>query len=170
MVTWRRMALPSNAGVPLSKTSKFIAAGRPGVAVLVLFEQADDFGAALFVPGFGVRDLLAVRQDEQVGQRVVADLRLVVVHRDAGDHSGWAILAKATAASRRDDARTNMPIIIHPVTTQALFCCRGFGDQPRPSGLMAGADARAVIAVEVFVEQDEVAPVRVDLEYAQSPP
>ena len=35
------------------------------------------------------------------------------------------------------------------------------GDQRRPAGLVAGAEAAAVVAVEVFVEQDQVAPVRV---------
>src|SRR3982750_4095429 len=50
------------------------------------------------------------------------------------------------------------------------FCrCRGeqmhrARDDSRPSGLMAGAEPRAVVAVEVFVEQQQVAPVRVLLE------
>ena len=35
---------------------------------------------------------------------------------------------------------------------------------PGPAGLMAGAEAGAVVAVEVLVEQDEIAPVRVFLE------
>src|SRR5204863_6552190 len=34
-------------------------------------------------------------------------------------------------------------------------------DQAGPAGLMACADARAVVAVEVFVKQNEVAPVRI---------
>src|SRR5262245_45306349 len=38
-------------------------------------------------------------------------------------------------------------------------------DDARPAGLVAGADARAVIAVEEFVEQDQVAPVRISLEF-----
>src|SRR6478609_2008426 len=36
--------------------------------------------------------------------------------------------------------------------------------QPGPSGLVTGADAGAVVAVEVLVEEDQVAPVRVGLE------
>ena len=36
--------------------------------------------------------------------------------------------------------------------------------QPGPSGLMAGADACAVVAVEIFVEQKIVPPIRVALE------
>src|ERR1700747_1364826 len=42
------------------------------------------------------------------------------------------------------------------------------GDHPRPSGLMAGAEARAIVAVEVFVEQDVVIPVRVFLKRLRS--
>src|SRR5581483_8954278 len=38
------------------------------------------------------------------------------------------------------------------------------GDQARPAGLMARAEARAVVAVKVFVERDVVVPVRVGLE------
>src|SRR5262245_29233767 len=38
------------------------------------------------------------------------------------------------------------------------------GDGPRPAGLMARAEAGAVVAVEVLVEQDEIAPVRILLE------
>src|SRR5690242_5757349 len=38
------------------------------------------------------------------------------------------------------------------------------GDQAGPAALMAGADARAVVAVKVFVKLDQVAPVRVGLE------
>src|SRR5829696_2849247 len=39
------------------------------------------------------------------------------------------------------------------------------GDQAGPAGLVAGADAAAGVAVEVLVEGDEVAPVRVALEF-----
>src|SRR5262245_55152295 len=39
-------------------------------------------------------------------------------------------------------------------------------DETRPARLMAGAQARAVVAVEVLVEQDQVAPVRVRLEFS----
>src|SRR5829696_3759658 len=38
------------------------------------------------------------------------------------------------------------------------------GDEPRPAGLVRGAEPHAGVAVKVFVEQDEVAPVRVVLE------
>src|SRR5262249_43281281 len=43
------------------------------------------------------------------------------------------------------------------------------GDAPGPAGLVAGAEARPVVAVEVLVEQDQVAPVRVLLELPRSP-
>src|SRR5215472_13406144 len=39
-----------------------------------------------------------------------------------------------------------------------------FGDQAGPASLVIGADAGAVVAVEVFVEEDEVAPVGIILE------
>src|SRR5262245_62125362 len=39
------------------------------------------------------------------------------------------------------------------------------GNDAGPSGLMAGAQAGAVVAVEVLVEQDQIAPVRVVLEF-----
>src|SRR5215470_18964951 len=39
------------------------------------------------------------------------------------------------------------------------------GDEARPAGLVAGADARAVVAVKVLVEEHEVTPVWVALEF-----
>src|SRR5215469_7759158 len=38
------------------------------------------------------------------------------------------------------------------------------GDETRPSSLMAGSQARTIVAVEIFVEEDVVAPVRILLE------
>ena len=74
MVTWRRMAFPSSAGVPLSKTSKLMADGTArAAAVLILFEQAHNLGAALFVPGLGVADGFAVGKQQRIGQSVRAD-------------------------------------------------------------------------------------------------
>jgi L-rhamnose isomerase len=43
-----------------------------------------------------------------------------------------------------------------------------FGDQAGPAGLMVGPQTRAVIAVEILVEQDIVAPVRVGLKFIYS--
>ena len=37
------------------------------------------------------------------------------------------------------------------------------GDQGGPSGLVAGAQARAVVAVEVFIKRNVVAPVGIGL-------
>ena len=37
-------------------------------------------------------------------------------------------------------------------------------DQSGPAGLMARADTGAVVAVKVFVERDQIAPVRIGLE------
>ena len=41
--------------------------------------------------------------------------------------------------------------------------------QPRPARLMAGAKARAVIAVEILVEEDVIPPVRIGLELPIAP-
>src|SRR5215471_15628177 len=38
------------------------------------------------------------------------------------------------------------------------------GHEAGPSGLMAGAQASSIVAVEVFVEEDVIAPVRIGLE------
>ena len=43
----------------------------------------------------------------------------------------------------------------------ALF--EEFGDEPGPAGLVICAQAGAVVAVKIFVEQDKVFPVRVVL-------
>src|SRR5205085_10468649 len=40
------------------------------------------------------------------------------------------------------------------------------GDEARPARLVRGAEAHARVAVEVFVEEQEVAPVRVFLTFA----
>src|SRR5262249_38309595 len=40
------------------------------------------------------------------------------------------------------------------------------GDETSPARLMAGAQAGAVVAVEVLVEQDQVAPMRIGLEFS----
>src|SRR5437016_14513023 len=42
----------------------------------------------------------------------------------------------------------------------------GTRDDARPSGLVARAEPRAVVTVEVFVEQDEIPPMRVLMETA----
>src|SRR6202166_3836227 len=41
------------------------------------------------------------------------------------------------------------------------------GDNARPSGLMTGAQARAGVAVEVLVKENQVSPIRVRLELLQ---
>src|SRR6185369_3327650 len=40
------------------------------------------------------------------------------------------------------------------------------GDQSGPSGLVAGSQAGAVVAVEIFVEENQVAPVWIVLEFS----
>ena len=41
------------------------------------------------------------------------------------------------------------------------------GDQSRPSGLVARSDASAIVAMEVLMEIDEVAPVRIVLKFLE---
>src|SRR5271168_5003862 len=41
--------------------------------------------------------------------------------------------------------------------------------EPGPSCLMTGADASAIVAVEIFVEQQVIAPIRIALELLGSP-
>src|SRR5215475_4580855 len=43
-----------------------------------------------------------------------------------------------------------------------------FGHQPRPSGLMAGAEPGPVVGVEVFKEENRIAPVSVALKLFDS--
>src|SRR6516165_9440783 len=45
----------------------------------------------------------------------------------------------------------------------------GPGNDAGPAGLMAGADTGPVVAMEVLVEQDEIAPMRILLELPGSP-
>ena len=58
---------------------------------------------------------------------------------------------------------------------QSLFRCCGRkemhhpSDNSCPSGLMARAEASSVVSVEVFVEQQEIAPMRVLLKFRGSP-
>ena len=48
-------------------------------------------------------------------------------------------------------------ILAPPLGAMLQVAC----DERGPAGLMAGAEAAAVFAVEIFVEQDEIPPVRV---------
>src|SRR5712692_8329823 len=54
---------------------------------------------------------------------------------------------------RRARSRCSLPALLQELR-----------DEPRPARLVAGADAGAVVAVEVLVERDQAAPVRVALE------
>ena len=40
-----------------------------------------------------------------------------------------------------------------------------FGDESCPSCLMAGADARSIIAMEILIKEDVILPVRILLEF-----
>src|SRR5262247_4591895 len=51
------------------------------------------------------------------------------------------------------------------ITMPGVNLLNQLGHQPRPSGLMAGAEPSAVVAVKVLKEEDLVAPVLVALEF-----
>src|SRR5262249_4045795 len=55
-------------------------------------------------------------------------------------------------------------VLENPVSHHSACTRDQCGHGSRPSRLMAGADAGTVVAVEVLVEQDQVAPVGVGLE------
>src|SRR6266699_134283 len=72
------------------------------------------------------------------------------------DTDGLASSAKCTLLGR-------------PGTTAIAFIdlstlLKQLGDERRPAGLMAGADGRAGIAVEILVKRNQVVPVRIRLE------
>jgi hypothetical protein len=52
-----------------------------------------------------------------------------------------------------------------PLGIQKAVKLDKFGHEPGPAGLVAGAKPRAVVAVEVFVEEEMCAPVRIGLEF-----
>src|SRR5256714_4549047 len=69
--------------------------------------------------------------------------------------------------------KNRMALIIHHSSLCTLhFGCSPAplvnqrGDEARPAGLVRSAEAHARVAVEVFVEEYEVAPVRVVLEFS----
>ena len=49
------------------------------------------------------------------------------------------------------------------LTTLFAALLNQLGDQPCPAGLMTGPDARAVVAMKIFVKGHKVAPVGVSL-------
>src|SRR5262245_64755111 len=87
----------------------------------------------------------------------------------------------APAAASAASARTALCLRLHlhdrrrlPELEELLGCARAEQmhtprDDTGPPGLVARAEARPVVTVEVLVEQDEIAPVRILLELSRSP-
>jgi len=77
-------------------------------------------------------------------------------------------LQKQDLVGRRLQKRTTIPEILAfrelAVAIERLQLANHFCDQCCPAGLMAGPDAGAVVAVEVFVKENMVAPMRIVLE------
>src|SRR5437879_467715 len=78
--------------------------------------------------------------------------------------------ANATAAPHAEAARgeheepeaRRLDRVLGPVRAHLLpGLLQQLGDEARPSRLVTGTNAGAVVAVEVLVEEDEVAPVRI---------
>src|SRR6184192_2750339 len=87
--------------------------------------------------------------------------------------------ALASPARRRSssDRSASSPCITRECTTRAenpgwllAALLEELGDEAGPARLVARADAGAVVAVEVLVEQNHVAPVRVALEHPREAP
>src|SRR5262245_15954386 len=55
-------------------------------------------------------------------------------------------------------------VLEHPLRIEPAEPLDQIGDETGPSGLVARADTGAGVAVEVLVEEDQIAPVRVGLE------
>src|SRR6266851_1558398 len=69
-------------------------------------------------------------------------------------------------------SKTARSVLVPPTSPARIMAPPGLlpalleqlGHEPRPAGLMAGAYAGPIVAVEVLVEEDEVAPVRIPVE------
>ena len=70
------------------------------LAVHVLLEELENLGPALLLPRLGVLDRRAVGADERVGQRVLADLRLIVV--------GFLAERRGCGQTRQDDCECEL--------------------------------------------------------------
>ena len=92
----------------------------------------------------------------------------------AENHVGWIVCRKKTSAILRCRRMgSNLPLgstykgrrFGGPTSLTLLFAAllEQFGDEAGPAGLMAGAYARTVVAVEVFVERNQIVPVRISL-------
>src|SRR4051812_1350042 len=57
-----------------------------------------------------------------------------------------------------------LPFLQRPFGREGREQVHQAGDDPRPAGLMAGPEPGAVVALEILIEQQAIAPVRVLLE------
>src|SRR5215472_17114230 len=65
------------------------------------------------------------------------------------------IMGMSAASSPRVASRNCSAGILFPALLEQ------FGDEAGPAGLMTGADPSAIVAVEIFIEQKQIAPVRI---------
>ena len=76
------------------------------------------------------------------------------------------VIGTSAEFQHSDSIRRNFRLN-RPTSATALF--DEFGDEPGPAGLMACADPGSIVTVEVLVEKNKVAPVRVDLKDLHAP-
>src|ERR1043166_5035994 len=95
----------------------------------------------------------ASRVDRDPSPRQLLCARFLLVRGRVGARSRCcAVALRLGASSARFCGARLLPALLQQLR-----------DEPRPAGLVAGSDARAVVAVEVLVEEDQVAPVWVTL-------
>jgi hypothetical protein len=57
---------------------------------------------------------------------------------------------------RIDQTLPGLAFYVGPHTHQIAELLNQFGPQSGPSGLMAGSDARAIVSVKVFIEENKI--------------
>ena len=116
------------------------------------------------------------RPDQQCGPRLVAHLprfrrkqRREARRAAEGRRRDLGLRAAALGLAREGE-RSAAPSSSTASGLTWPKSCMNDRDRPGPAGLVAGADAGAVVAVEVLVEQQVVAPVRDRSGTSRSPP
>ena len=80
--------------------------------------------------------------------------------------SGALTLALSRAAGEGNTFPTRSAKTLETLSLSVLL--NQFRHQGSPAGLMTGAEAGAVVAVKVFMKRDQVAPVRIILEFLRT--
>src|SRR5438309_7110946 len=130
------------------------AAGRAVLDALVHRQDHEPAGAG---------ERARVQQARQVRQR--AGIVAAVPGQDLSHSFAHDVRPPNGAARGRRSSAISIPRGPgRPAATSLAALLDGLGDEPRPARLVAGADAGALVAVKILVEEEKVAPVRIDLE------